>query len=62
MYGEDLYVNQQRIAELESQVMDVMAHLEALSTVNSNPELQGGKICVGPDTSKPQGARRKHRK
>ncbi|XP_063858863.1 BRCA1-associated protein-like isoform X3 [Scylla paramamosain] len=52
----------QRILELESQVSDVMAHMEALSTVNSNPELQGGKLCIAPGASKPQGARRKHRK
>ncbi|XP_045609379.1 BRCA1-associated protein isoform X2 [Procambarus clarkii] len=51
-----------RIAELESQIVDVMAHLEALSTVNCNPELQGGKIYIAPDTSKSHGARRKHRK
>lgn len=50
----------QKIAELESQVGDVMAHLEALSTVNCNPELQGGNVYVPPP--KPQGARRKHRK
>ncbi|XP_050716995.1 BRCA1-associated protein-like isoform X1 [Eriocheir sinensis] len=52
----------QRILELESQVTDVMAHMEALSTVNSNPELQGGKLYIAPEASKPQGARRKHRK
>ncbi|XP_068241680.1 BRCA1-associated protein isoform X2 [Palaemon carinicauda] len=51
----------QKIAELESQVGDVMAHLEALSTVNCNPELQGGNIYIPPNT-KPQGARRKNRK
>ncbi|XP_042241567.1 BRCA1-associated protein-like isoform X1 [Homarus americanus] len=51
-----------RIVELESQVVDVMAHLEALSTVNSNPELQGGKLYIPSDTSKSHGARRKHRK
>lgn len=51
-----------KIAELESQVVDVMTHLEALSTVNSNPELQGGKVYIPSDASKSQGARRKHRK
>ncbi|XP_042886003.1 BRCA1-associated protein-like [Penaeus japonicus] len=52
----------QKISELESQVSDVMAHLEALSTVNCNPELQGGQVYIPNETSKPQGARRKHRK
>ncbi|KAK8747270.1 hypothetical protein OTU49_016723 [Cherax quadricarinatus] len=51
-----------RIAELDSQVVDFMAHLEALSTVNSNPELQGGKLYIPSDSSKSHGARRKHRK
>lgn len=56
----------QKIEELEGQVTDVMAHLDAVSAVTSNPELQGGQLYIPPDTaasnSKTQGARRKHRK
>ncbi|KAK3856559.1 hypothetical protein Pcinc_037118 [Petrolisthes cinctipes] len=54
-----------RIEELEGQVGDVMAHLDAVSAVTSNPELQGGQLYIPPDqpsNSKTQGARRKHRK
>lgn len=55
----------QKIEELEGQVTDVMAHLDAVSAVTNNPELQGGQLYIPPDTasnSKTQGARRKHRK
>lgn len=51
-----------KIIELQSQVSDIMAHMEALSTVSCNEELQGGGLVIGTDNGKTKGARRKQRK
>ncbi|XP_076062053.1 BRCA1-associated protein isoform X2 [Oratosquilla oratoria] len=52
----------QTITELQSQLNDIMAHMDALSAINSNPELQGGAIVIREGQSRERGARRKHRK
>ena len=44
---------------MQLQMNDVMAHMEALSTVNCNPELQGGDLQISSRPTKSRGARQK---
>ena len=51
----------QKIKDLESQLGDIMAHLDAMSTIENNPELQGGGLAIGERKRGGVGGRRRKR-
>ncbi|RXG73986.1 BRCA1-associated protein [Armadillidium vulgare] len=57
----DLKEKDEKIKEMESQMSDIMAHLEGVNTVERNPELQGGDLTLG-DKKKAFTSRRRRNK